>query len=130
MQNAWEASWFLATDPDCDRVGIGVKNIGREITGRQETGVLLLDYVARRRRESRNYASRTDFRENHFTSDLAGKVAQSYGIEMRDVIPALSISATDWPFGGRRRGRPVYPRTGRKLRISVRYLCAPDKGWG
>ena len=37
----------------------------KEITGSRETGVLLLDYVARRRRESRNYASRTDFRENY-----------------------------------------------------------------
>ncbi|MFR2691297.1 MAG: hypothetical protein ACLTBV_09045 [Enterocloster bolteae] len=39
----------LATDPDCDRVGIGVRTSEgdyRLLSG-NETGVLLLDYVAR-----------------------------------------------------------------------------------
>ena len=75
-----------ATDPDCDRVGIGVRTSEgdyRLLSG-NETGVLLLDYVARRRRES-NHAGWTRFRET-IVAVICGKVAQSYGIEMRDVL--------------------------------------------
>ena len=42
------ADLLLATDPDCDRVGIAVKNKAGEyelLTGNQ-TGMLLLDYKA------------------------------------------------------------------------------------
>ena len=78
----------LATDPDCDRVGIGVRTLEgdyRLLSG-NETGVLLLDYVARRRRESGTMPAGPISVKTIVTSDLAGKVAQSYGIEMRDVL--------------------------------------------
>lgn len=42
---------LLATDPDCDRVGIAVKNKAGEyelLTGNQ-TGMLLLDYICSQR---------------------------------------------------------------------------------
>lgn len=47
------ADLLLATDPDCDRVGIAVKNNAGEyvlLTG-NETGMLLLDYICARRTE-------------------------------------------------------------------------------
>ena len=45
------ADLLLATDPDCDRVGIAVKNRAGEyelLTGNQ-TGMLLLDYICSQR---------------------------------------------------------------------------------
>lgn len=78
----------LATDPDCDRVGIAVKTSEgdyRLLSG-NETGVLLLDYVARRHSEAGTMPARPVSVKTIVTSDLAGKVAQSYGIEMRDVL--------------------------------------------
>lgn len=45
------ADLLLATDPDCDRVGIAVKNKAGEyelLTGNQ-TGILLLDYICSQR---------------------------------------------------------------------------------
>lgn len=45
------ADLLLATDPDCDRVGIAVKNKAGEyelLTGNQ-TGMLLLDYICSQR---------------------------------------------------------------------------------
>lgn len=47
------ADLLLATDPDCDRVGIAVKNKAGEyqlLTG-NETGMLLLDYICHQRIE-------------------------------------------------------------------------------
>ena len=43
----YNADLLLVTDPDCDRVGIAVKNKKGEyklLTGNQ-TGLLLLDYI-------------------------------------------------------------------------------------
>lgn len=45
------ADLLLATDPDCDRVGIAVKNTQGEyvLLSGNETGMLLLDYICSRR---------------------------------------------------------------------------------
>mgnify|MGYP002730661801 CR=1 FL=1 len=45
------ADLLLATDPDCDRVGIAVKNAAGEyvLLSGNETGMLLLNYVCERR---------------------------------------------------------------------------------
>lgn len=42
---------LLATDPDCDRVGIAVKNVAGEyvLLSGNGTGILLLDYICSRR---------------------------------------------------------------------------------
>ena len=52
MRKKQQADLVAGTDPDCDRVGIAVKNESRGIcvllTG-NETGMLLLNYVCSRR---------------------------------------------------------------------------------
>ena len=47
----YDADLLLATDPDCDRVGIAVKDKDGEyvLLSGNETGVLLLDYICSRR---------------------------------------------------------------------------------
>lgn len=57
---------LLATDPDCDRVGIAVRN-GSDytlMTG-NEVGCLLLDYIIRGRAGSRHPAGRSGGGEDH-----------------------------------------------------------------
>lgn len=111
-----DSDLVLATDPDCDRVGIAVRSLGGNseaiavqsaeghgeagrITGQSasrssgyrlltgnETGVLLLDYVARRRRENGVMPEKPVAAKTIVTTDLAVKVAQAYGVEMRDVL--------------------------------------------
>lgn len=74
-----DADIIVGTDPDCDRVGIGVVE-GNEITcltGNQ-TGVLMIDYLARmdKAREGKKLITTI------VTSDMGKKVAESYGIDV------------------------------------------------
>ncbi|MDR1669111.1 MAG: phospho-sugar mutase [Oscillospiraceae bacterium] len=76
---------LLATDPDCDRVGVSVNHHGtmRRLTG-NEVGVLLLDAVARlqkRRSGKPPVAVKTIV-----TTPMAEAVCAEYGAELRNVL--------------------------------------------
>lgn len=73
------ADIIIGTDPDCDRVGIGVVE-GDEITcltGNQ-AGVLMIDYLARMDKAPEGKKLITTI----VTSDMGKKVAESYGIDV------------------------------------------------
>ena len=80
----------LATDPDCDRVGIAVRTAegadGWRLLSGNETGVLLLEYVSERRRELGRMPEHPVAFKTIVTTDLACKVAEAHGVEMRDVL--------------------------------------------
>ena len=74
-----DADIIIGTDPDCDRVGIGVVE-GDEITcitGNQ-AGVLMIDYLARMEKDPKGKKLITTI----VTSDMGKKVAESYGIDV------------------------------------------------
>lgn len=77
----------LATDPDCDRVGAAVKTSEgyRLLTG-NETGVLLLDYVCKRRKMAGTMPDHPICMKTIVTTDLAVKIGKSYGVEIHDVL--------------------------------------------
>jgi phosphoglucomutase len=78
---------LLATDPDCDRCGIAVRQNGeyRLMTG-NEVGVLLLDFVARARREEGTMPKLPVAVTTIVSTDMATPVAEHYGIELRRVL--------------------------------------------
>ncbi len=81
------ADLLLATDPDCDRVGIAVPN-GEDytlMTG-NEVGCLLLDYLLRERRTAGTLPERPLAVKTIVTSGLASAIAKSYGCEMIEVL--------------------------------------------
>ena len=82
-----DADMLVATDPDSDRLSIAVRD-GEEyriLTG-NETGCLLLDFVARCRKANKTLPERPVAVKSIVTSELASKIAASYGIEMRNVL--------------------------------------------
>lgn len=81
------ADLLLATDPDCDRVGVAVMENGkpRLISG-NEMGCLLLDYVARSRIQNGTMPQRPVAVRSIVTTTMADAVAARYGIEMRSVL--------------------------------------------
>ncbi len=83
---------LLATDPDCDRVGVAVKTPGgyRLLTG-NETGALLLDFIARRRIAQGRMPERPVAVKTIVTTDLAQKIAEHYGIEMINVLTGFKF---------------------------------------
>ena len=82
------ADLLLATDPDCDRVGIAVKNQeGRYVLlSGNETGILLLDYVCARRKALGKMPKEPVMVKTIVTTDLAERIAASYGVRCINVL--------------------------------------------
>ena len=78
---------LLGTDPDCDRMGVAVPEGGdyRLITG-NEMGVLLLDYICRKRIENGTMPDRPVAVTTIVSTDMADAVAKEYGVELRRVL--------------------------------------------
>ncbi len=78
---------LLATDPDCDRCGIAVKQKGEYVlmTG-NEVGVLLLDFIARSRREQGRLPKAPIAVTTIVSTDMADAVAKAYGIRCVRVL--------------------------------------------
>ncbi|HIS68703.1 MAG TPA: phospho-sugar mutase [Candidatus Gallacutalibacter stercoravium] len=83
---------LLATDPDCDRVGIAVADGGeyKLLTG-NEVGVLLLDYIARCRIAGHTMPQDPVAVKTIVTTDMATAVAKHYGIELRNVLTGFKF---------------------------------------
>ena len=78
---------LLATDPDCDRVGIAV-NAGDEyklMTG-NEVGVLLAEYLLSRRKELSLLPKNPVVVKSFVTTSLVDAVARKYGAEVKSLL--------------------------------------------
>lgn len=83
---------LLATDPDCDRVGIAVQN-GTEYTlmSGNEVGVLLLDYICQSRLRHGTMPQNPVAVKTIVTTDMAKSVAHKYGVELREVLTGFKF---------------------------------------
>ncbi len=78
---------MLATDPDCDRVGIAVPDgDGYELFTGNETGALLLEYVCRERLALGRMPKNPVAVKTIVTSDITKAIAKKYGVELREVL--------------------------------------------
>jgi phosphoglucomutase len=78
---------LLATDPDCDRCGIAVNQNGKFVLmSGNEVGVLLLDFIARHRRDNGTLPKNPVAVTTIVSTDMADAVAKDYGIQMVRVL--------------------------------------------
>lgn len=82
------ADLLLATDPDCDRVGIAVKdrNGDYKLLSGNETGMLLLDYICSRRLALHRMPKNPVMVKTIVTIDMAERIASHYGVKTIDVL--------------------------------------------
>ena len=82
------ADLLLATDPDCDRVGIAVKNAQGDyvLLSGNEVGLLLLDYLCAQKQKHGKMPKDPVLVKTIVTVDLAERVAEHYGVETRNVL--------------------------------------------
>lgn len=82
-----KADLLLATDPDCDRVGIAVLNSGeyKLMTG-NEVGVLLAEYLLSRRKELGILPKNAVVVKSFVTTDLVDAVAAKYGVSVKKLL--------------------------------------------
>ncbi len=79
---------FIATDPDCDRVGAAFPEADgsfRSITG-NEAGILMLDYIIRARKEAGTMPNAPVAVRSIVSSAMADEIAKDGGVEMRTVL--------------------------------------------
>lgn len=78
---------LLATDPDCDRVGIAVKaGDGYELLTGNEVGCLLLEYILSCKAARGEMPVAPMAVKTIVTSDLAANIAKKYGCRIAEVL--------------------------------------------
>lgn len=78
---------LIATDPDCDRVGIAVRD-GDTCTllSGNEVGILLFDYICKNRTAQNTMPDRPVLIKTIVTTEMVVPIATRYGVEVRDVL--------------------------------------------
>ena len=87
------ADLLLATDPDCDRVGIAVKNKAGEyelLTGNQ-VGLLLLDYICSQRIKHGKMPDAPVMVKTIVTMDMGEQIASHYGLRTVNVLTGFKF---------------------------------------
>lgn len=85
--NAEGADVVFGTDPDCDRLGVAIRNDAGDfvaLSGNQ-TGVLLLDYILKRLKEKGELNKKCFAVKSFVTTSLARLIADDYKVEMLEV---------------------------------------------
>lgn len=87
------ADLLLATDPDCDRVGIAVRNKDGEyvLLSGNETGILLLDYVCSQRVKHGKMPADPVMVKTIVTTDMGQQIADHYGVRTINVLTGFKF---------------------------------------
>lgn len=82
------ADLLLATDPDCDRVGIAVKDENGEyvLLSGNETGILLLDYICSQRMKHGKMPNEPVMIKTIVTTEMGDRIASDYGVKTTNVL--------------------------------------------
>ena len=87
------ASLVIATDPDCDRVGVSAKGADGEyktITGNQ-MGAILLDYIIEARREAGKLPANACAVKTIVTTNLIDKICAANGVGLVSVLTGFKF---------------------------------------
>ena len=84
---------LLATDPDCDRVGIAVPDGkgGYALFSGNEVGALLLQYICEQRTALGTMPKNPIAVKTIVTTDLTVPIAEEYGVELRNVLTGFKF---------------------------------------
>ena len=83
---------LLATDPDCDRVGIAVpEGDGYVLMTGNEVGVLLLDFICRVRQEAGTLPQHPVAVSTIVSTAMADGIAAHYGVELRRTLTGFKF---------------------------------------
>jgi len=84
---------IIGTDPDCDRVGIVVRNKEGEyvpLTGNQ-TGCLLLEYILSQKKQRGELPENGFFVKTIVTTELARAITDAYNVELVEVLTGFKF---------------------------------------
>ena len=79
---------IIGTDPDCDRVGMVVRDANGEyqtLTGNQ-TGALLCEYILSQKKKNNTLSDDSVIIKTIVTTELAAEIAKAYNVEIMNVL--------------------------------------------
>ena len=83
---------LLATDPDCDRVGVAVKTEdGYQLITGNQMGVLLLDFICKMRKANGSMPAAPVAVKTIVTTPMAERVAAYHGVQLVDVLTGFKF---------------------------------------
>lgn len=84
---------LLATDPDCDRVGIAVPDLDGNyvLFSGNEVGAMLLKYICQERTALGTMPEKPVAVKTIVTTDICKKIAAEYGVELREVLTGFKF---------------------------------------
>ncbi|MBS6921947.1 MAG: phospho-sugar mutase [Lachnospiraceae bacterium] len=87
------ADLLLATDPDCDRVGIAVKGkLGEYVLlSGNETGMLLLDYICSQKKKHEKMPEDPVMIKTIVTTDMGEQIAEHYHVRTVNVLTGFKF---------------------------------------
>jgi len=79
---------LLATDPDCDRVGIAVPDKNGELVlmSGNEVGAMLLNYILSQKKEKGTLSNTAVAVKSFVSTDLAEEIAKKYGCTFKNLL--------------------------------------------
>jgi len=82
------ADIIIATDPDCDRIGVAVKEEDGEYTllSGNQTGILLADYVLMTLKERKQMPPNSAIIKTIVTSEMGTAIAEHYGVSILNTL--------------------------------------------
>jgi len=93
MAEKENADLIIGTDPDCDRIGVVVKNLKGEyqvLTGNQ-TGCLLMDYILSGKSEKNQLPKNGFVVKTIVTTELVKRIAESFNVELIEVLTGFKF---------------------------------------
>ncbi|QJA09404.1 phospho-sugar mutase [Romboutsia sp. CE17] len=87
------ADLIIGTDPDCDRVGVVVKNTDGEyvVLNGNQVGSLLVDYVLTQKQEELKSMTNPTIVKTIVTSELGAVIAKSFGVDCLDTLTGFKF---------------------------------------
>lgn len=83
---------LLATDPDCDRVGIAVpSDNGYVLFSGNEVGAMLLEYICTQRIKKGTMPEKPIAVKTIVTTDIVSSICKEYGVELIDVLTGFKF---------------------------------------
>ena len=87
-----KADILIATDPDCDRVGIAINhNNDYKLLSGNEVGILLFDYICKNRIKKKTIPNNPICIKTIASTDMAKQIAANYGVEVIDVLTGFKF---------------------------------------
>lgn len=87
MNETLHADLMLATDPDCDRVGIAVMQNGNvRLMSGNEVGAMLLNYLLMMKKENGTLSPNSIAVKSFVSTDLAQEIAKKYSCTFKNLL--------------------------------------------